>query len=836
MRFKLTVVMIFLTAFFSFAQQGDDWFQGRPIRGIVFDGLINVSPSELEGITAPFLNQNFSDELFWDILGRLYALEYFETITPSAVMANAAGTEVLLRFAVVEQPTVSRIIFVGNRSIRRNALLDTILLAPNSVATQIRLRLDEQAIINRYHEGGFPDVMVRTDVQPSGGNTVAVTFHIEEGEMIAIESFHFEGNTNFPDRTLQRQLSLRTRGLFQAGAFHEASLIADRHAIAQFYQDRGFIDAHVVDVVQEVRRDARGNNLMSITFNIYEGQMFTFGGVHFTGNHIFSDAQLSALVQSRVGEPANVRRIQADLMRVSGLYFEHGYIFNMIEPVPHQDREAGTISFNVFIVERGRAHIENIVVRGNQRTHDEVILREIPLQVGDVFSQARVMDGLRNLHNLQFFSAISPETPPGSVDSLMDLIINVEEMPTIDLMFGFSFSGSADPDTFPVSAMAQWNDRNFLGSGNTVGFQLNASFDTQSVSALHTYRWLFGLPFSASFDLTLEHTRRRAAMNNSAPFFRGDEPFAFPDGFNSFEEFENAFRIPPDQYLMPYNQWRLSLGIGTGYRWNTFLGILGVGGGTRIGMLRNTFDNDLYRPFDPVLRERNNMWTPALSLWTSVSLDRRDIFFDPTRGYYAFQRISWHGFLPAEQEHYIRTDTRLQWFHTLVDLPVGENWNFRAVLGLHTGLSFIFSQPTFDRPHVLEINQLAVDGMFIGRGWTSEFRRKGFALWDNWAEIRIPLAPGIIAWDFFFDAAGIKRTPSSLFTEFFADDGSLADSETFFMRFSVGGGLRFTIPQFPFRFSLARRFLYRDGAIQWAPGGIGGSGWDFVVSFALTTF
>jgi outer membrane protein insertion porin family len=831
MRLKLAVVLLFVTTFLAF---GDDWYQGKPIRRIVFDGLVNVSAFELDGITGPFVNRNFTDDIFWDILGRLYALEYFESITSSAVMADPAGNEVILRFSVVERPTVSRINFVGNRGIRRTDLLETILLRDGDVATQIRLRMDEQAIINRYQERGFPDVRVRSEIQSSGRSTVAVIFHIEEGEKIAIESFHFEGNSIFSSRTLQRQLSLRTRGIFQDGAFHEARLIADRHALAQFYHDRGYIDAHVVDVVQEIRRDERGNNLMTITFKIYEGRLYTFGGVTFQGNRIFSDEQLSALIQSRVGDTVNARRIQADLMRVSSLYFENGYIFNRIEPVPIQDPETGLLSFNMVITERGRAHIENIIVRGNLKTRDSVILREIPLQVGDVFSQAKVMDGLRNLYNLQFFSAITPETPPGSADSLMDLIINVEEQLTMELMFGFNFSGSADPDTIPISAMARWNDRNFLGSGNTIGAEVNAGFDTQSVSGLYTHRWVFGLPFSASFDLTFQHTRRTAAMNNTAPFFHGDEPFAFPDGFNSFEEYENAFKIPPDQFLMLYNQWRVSLGVGSGYRWNTFLGSLGLGGGFRVGMVYNSFDSERFRPFDPVLRERNNTWTPALSVWATGSLDRRDVFFDPSSGYYAFQRVSWHGIIPSEQEHYIRTDTRLQWFYTLFDLPVLDNWNFKAVFGIHTGLSFIFPKPMYDQPYILEASQLAVDGMFIGRGWTSEFRRKGFALWENWAEIRVPLAPGILAWDFFLDAAGIKRTPAALFTDFFADDGSLSDSNTFFMRFSLGGGFRFTIPQFPFRFSLARRFLYRDGKLDWVSGGLGG--WDFVVSFALATF
>jgi len=100
--------------------------------------------------------------------------------------------------------------------------------------------------------------------------------------------------------------------------------------------------------------------------------------------------------------------------------------------------------------------------------------------------------------------------------------------------------------------------------------------------------------------------------------------------------------------------------------------------------------------------------------------------------------------------------------------------------------------------------------------------------------------PGIIAWDFFFDAAGVKRTPWHLFNNFATDDGSYAGVDTFFMRFSFGGGFRFTLPQFPFRFSLAKRFLIRDGAVEWQTGGIGGSrtgrGLDFVVSFALSSY
>jgi outer membrane protein insertion porin family len=156
------------------------------------------------------------------------------------------------------------------------------------------------------------------------------------------------------------------------------------------------------------------------------------------------------------------------------------------------------------------------------------------------------------------------------------------------------------------------------------------------------------------------------------------------------------------------------------------------------------------------------------------------------------------------------------------------------VFGIHSGVSFILNQAFWDQNSPVPIedtNKLSVDGMFIGRGWNSEYRNRGLALWENWAEIRLPIAPNILAWDFFFDAAGVKETPQLFFSSFNIED----------MRFSFGGGIRFTIPQFPFRFSFAKRFRVLDGQFQWQRGAIWGdedpgSGVDFVISFAISTY
>ncbi|MDR1251732.1 MAG: outer membrane protein assembly factor BamA [Treponema sp.] len=830
-RFNMAVFLIMVTALAVSAQE-EDWYRGKPVRDIVFVGLRNVKASELEGIIEPYKGRIFDDNIVWELQGRLYALEYFETISPSAVRADSLGEEVILRFTVTERPIVSRINFEGNSGVRRNELLDVITIKTRDVINQSKIRMDEQAIINKYLEKGYPDVQVRSETRTGPDSTLLLVFFITEGEKISIREFRFEGNSVFSARTLRGQLSLRTRNLIYDGAFQEAKLISDREAITKYYHDRGYIDAAVIDVVRDISQDEKGNNNLVLTFRISEGRMYTFGGVTFEGNRIFSTDQLSKLVNSKVGETVNANRVEADLQRVAEIYYANGYIFNTIGRQENRDSAAGVVTYHIPIVERGRAHIEHIIVRGNVKTKSNVILREIPLEPGDVFSRTKVMDAMRNLANLQYFYNVVPDTPPGSTDSLMDLVFNVEEQPTTDIQFGLTFSGSADPNSFPISGMIRWNDRNLLGTGNQLGIEVNSSIvDSTSASVNYTHAWIFGLPLSGGFDFTAQYSKRLAAQNKTRSDFNGDETYAFPDGFSSYSEYERNNKRPPNEYLMEYEQWYLSLGFSTGYRWATFLGNLTLSGGVRTGLILNTYDNQLYRPFDPTLREENNKWTPKNSLWTSLSLDQRDIYYDPSNGFYVSQRLGAYGLLDYEREHYLRSDSRAEYFFTLFNLPVTEKWSFKSIFGVHSGLSLILKQPGREGnlPIIEEANKLAVDGMFVGRGWSGEYRNKGLLLWENWAEIRFPVVPNILAWDFFFDAAGVESIQGQYLDAFTIEN----------MRFSLGTGVRFTLPQFPFRFSFAKRFRVIDDQVHWEKGAIPlgdgpGSGIDPVISFALS--
>ena len=856
MRFRVFVLFLILVSAQSGFSQGtslegdENWYQGKPIRDIVFSGLKNISQSELDGLMNQFKGRSLDDSLFWEITGRLYALEYFDKIEPSTHRFTPAGNEVIIRFSVVERPVVGRINFVGNSGLRRTELADTVSSKINEIYNLAKVRVDIEAITNKYVEKGYPNASVTASEVQSGENAITLNFVITEGEKISITKIEFTGNSRFSNNALKGQLSLKAKSLINDGAFQEAKLLADREAITRYYHERGLIDAFVRDVTRSYDSDDKGTNLV-LTFLIEEGSEFRFGGVTFEGNIIFTTEQLEKLITSKTGDIVNMTRLEMDMQRVADLYFENGYIFNSISRTPDKNNQTLTLSYSVSIIERSRAYIENIIILGNNKTKTNVILREIPLEPGDVFSKTKVMEAMRNLYNLQFFSMIIPDTLPGSAESLMDLVFTLEEQPTTDIQFGLTFSGSADPNAFPISGLLKWNDRNIAGSGNELGAEINSSIlnsNTFAVNYLH--RWVLGLPLSLGIDVSANQSRRLAMMDNQPPFFHGpDEPGAFPDGFSSYEEYISRKKTPTRDYLMEYNQWYLSLGFSTGYRWSTLLGNIGVSGGIRFGILNNSYDNKLYRPFDPALRtgfDENNkaIWTPKNSFWFALSIDQRDIFYDPSKGYYIYERFGVYGLFRNEREHYLRSDTKVEYYVTLFDIPVTEKWSFKSVLALHTGLSAVLDQKQPGKRGVIPImedaNKLAIDGMFVGRGWSDEYSEKGLLLFDSWVELRFPIVRGILALDMFFDAAAIETEQGYYFMKKNAAGNRNFTLDNF--RFSFGGGFRFTMPQFPLRLSLVKCFKVEDGKVKWQPGNIFGDqadtgstkGLRLVLSFVMS--
>jgi outer membrane protein insertion porin family len=704
----------------------------------------------------------------------------------------------------VERPIITKINFSGNKEVRLAELREAVSLKEKDVFISAKVASDERTIRDLYLKKGFTDITVssRTEEEKNG---FQLTFTINEGASTIVSAITFQGNRIFTERVLKGQLVTKEAGFLRKGVFQEAQLEQDRQIILAYYQDRGYIDTAILDISREFTfNEEKNQNELAIVFRIQEGVQYTYAGTTFTGNVIFPTDRLQSLISLKPGDVFNQTKFQAGIMAVADLYYENGYTANSFVPEMEKDSDRRSISYNFTIAERPRSHIENIIIRGNNKTRDYVILRELPIESGDIFSKAKITNGLRNLFNLQFFSAIVPDIVPGSEENLVDLVLNVEEQSTVAVEFGLTFSGITAPDTFPVSLFLTYQDSNIAGTGKTGSVNTTLSPDQQSLTLGYGDSWLFGLPVDVSVSFGVTHK-----------YLTTIQDIYFPSGLE-------------ESYYMNYRQLDFSLSAGIGRRWFPEFAILRLAGGVSSSFLRNFYETDLYEPYDSTIADYASRWGLRNSFWTSFSLDDRDINYDPGKGWFASQYVSWTGLLPreikefGEKEFFLRTDTKGEIYFTLLNIPFTENWALKLVLAGLTTFSFQFPAYAEDenRDLIGETSKLYIDGMFIGRGWGSGNPKRGKAMWSSTVELRLPVVPGLLAIDGFFDAVALKPEPKDLFSNLSIND----------FRFSYGPGIRFSMPQFPLRLLFTWGFSYVDDKFTWRNGK---NDMQFVLSFNI---
>lgn len=774
----LPIVLFCLVLNISLYAQEEDpnWFWGKIITDISFEGLKNVKQSELVGVVSGFIEKKFTDENYADLVDRLYALEMFDDIEPYAKHDGKSNDRILLVFKVVERPIISKLTFSGNKKLRGNQLTSAITVKRGDIFSETKTLQDERALREFYLKKGFGDAVVshRTTETEDG---IELVFVVNEGGNTVIGEINFQGNTIVSERTLKRKITLKEVGFLKDGAFQRSTLEADKLAVASYYHDKGYIDAKVVDVLEESSfNEKKSRTELKLTFIVSEGAQYVYGGTTLSGNTIFDTDKLLSYIKLDVGKVFNQTKFQEGMQGIISLYAESGYMTNQYTPSEKKDAERKVISFAVEITERTRSHIENIIIKGNTKTKEYVIRREIPIQSGDVFSREKLMQGIRNLYNLQYFSSIIPEPVPGSEADLVDLVISVEEQSTTTLEFGMTFSAVSDPGEFPISLFAKWQNSNLKGEGRTISFGTNLSNTEQSVTTSYGQNWIYDLPIGFSTSLSFSHSTNealrlaldKAGMLSKTSFFQ-------------------------------YGTYAVSLGAALGRRWNPSFAILTVNGGINISIADNIYDEKINVPMDPTVNANANRLGLINSIWGSVSLDNRDLAYDPSRGWFVSEKLTWFGLIPkVEKEFFLRSDLKLEGYVTLFNIPVTEKWSFKSVLAAYTGLSWIHQVPG---TMLGDGNKLFIDGMFNGRGWSSAYNVRGKAMLSNQVEIRFPLFPGIIGIDGFFDAIVVKENFAKLFTDVHADD----------WYFSFGPGLRFLLPQFPLHLMWAWGFKYDKG-------------------------
>lgn len=776
------------------AQEDDDWMWNKPISKIEFEGLDNVRKSELSGIVSSFIDCDFNDEIFNDILDRLYAMDLFEDINPYALHDSKDANKVHLVFQVKERPLIRAITFTNNKKIRNGELREKIKIKTSDVYVEGKVLIDERTIRNYYLEKGYTSAVVThtSEVKPDG---VHINFDIQEGLNTVITEINFSGNTIVSAHTLKSKMKLKEVGFLRDGAFQTSLLEQDKLLILEYYNERGYIDAVIEDVnIVTTKNEDKQRDELSINFILKEGSQYIFTGLTVTGNQIFTTEKILGLNKLKTGAVYNQTKFQETMSAIYGLYNENGYMFNEYYPMPKKDVDRHEISFDLMIEEKTRSHIENVIIKGNTKTKEYVIRREIPIQPGDIYSREKVIAGYRNLMNTQFFSNAMPEQAQGSEQNLVDLIWNVEEQSTTTLQFGLTFSGATDPDEIPISGYLKFGNTNLFGEGKSISAGLNIASTEQSVEFSYGQNWIGNLPVSFETTLSISHTNGVALNNMWLPSMDLDQEY----------------------YYFNYEGLAFSLGTALARRWYYDYAILKLAGGINNSLTRYFYDQELFVPYDQGISTYAGRWGLLNSIWSSFSVDNRDIAYDPSKGWFASNRVGWYGLIPViEKEFFLRDDLKLEGYFTLLNLKVTEEWDLKLVLADYTGISAIFP---IGKSTVSDMNRVYIDGLFNARGWIDAYKTtRGLAMFSNRLELRMPIVPNMVGIDFFWDAAYVKDSVATL-PKFTLDD----------LYYSFGPGIRILMPQFPLHLMFTFKYKMEDNKFKWTD-----NPFQFVLSFNM---
>jgi outer membrane protein insertion porin family len=412
----------------------------------------------------PYLREAVDDDV-----RNLYKTGQFYNIR---VTDDITADGVVLTYILQGNPRLTEIKFEGNKKYKDAKLLKKVTSKTGEPMNESKLFTDAQAIQKMYEKAGYPGTTVTyvPAIDQYAGRAV-VTFKIVEAQKIKITDIEFVGAHAFPEKKLRKVIKTRRHWMFSwitgSGVFKQDQFEDDKEKLASFYHEKGYIDFEIKNV--EMLNPTP--KTMVIRFILSEGTQYKVGTVKFSGTTMFptnvvshafqlpeepkgNTSQHTAWLEQRTlnknfsmkdGDVFTPDGLNKDADAIKDFYGSKGYIDvtpgsrNLIvNKIPNT--ENGTMDLEFKVDEGQKSYIEKIEIRGNVKTKDKVIRRELTVAPGDVYDTVRVNTSKQRLEGLDYFSKVDARPESTDVPNRKNLVIGVDEKETGNLTLGAGFS------------------------------------------------------------------------------------------------------------------------------------------------------------------------------------------------------------------------------------------------------------------------------------------------------------------------------------------------------------------------------------------------------------
>ena len=439
--------------------------------------------------------QAYNKNIINEDVRNLYATGFFETVEAQR-NEEAEGTVVV--FKVKEKAVLRKITISGTRHIRKKNILDDIDIQEGSFVDEYKMQEAVRKIKDLYVNKGFSEVEVTYKLEPVGDkNEVKAEIAINEKGVLKVRSVKVNGNDSISTGRILKLMKTRKAWLLNRGIFKEDVLRDDIKRISDFYKLEGFSDVKV-----DIEADHKEKGVY-LTVNIQEGMRYYVGEIEIEGNEEISSSMLIAAMELEPGSVFSEQSVYMDSSRIREVYVDKGYIFAQIEPISFLNPETKKVDVTYKITENDIAYIEDIDIRGNIKTKDTVIRRELRVYPGDKFDGKKVKRSKERIENLGFFEEIRFGTEPGSKPDNVDLIVDVKEAKTGYFSFGAGYSSIDEFIGFVELRQRNFDYRNwstFTGAGQDLSLMFSLGTLTDRFQLSFTNPWIFNKPISFGFD------------------------------------------------------------------------------------------------------------------------------------------------------------------------------------------------------------------------------------------------------------------------------------------------------------------------------------------------
>jgi outer membrane protein insertion porin family len=385
---------------------------------------------------------------------------------------------------VKEYPIIEKISFEGNKKINNASLKEIIKLKSHETLSPTKIREIQQGLLEQYRKMGRYNASINPKIIRLDNNRVNLVFEINEGDASGIRKIVFIGNKNFSQSALRDAISSKIKRWYRFfvtdDIYDSDRLNQDKALLSRFYKEHGYADFKILSCTAELSSDKKG---FILTFSIKEGEIYKISDID-VKSHIekLDEKELKQKLLCKKGDRYNIVLVDTDLVALSKAAGAKGFASIKVIPIVNKEETKNTLGIVFHIMEEDKVYISKIVIKGNTRTRDHVIRREIPLQEGDAFNESLLSMAENNIRALGFFKTVDVNAIPDTNSPDRCVVqVNVEEQSTGQAVLSVSYSTATG-----FGAGVTYSESNFFGTGRSLSVSMNSGFQKVSDSGITT--------------------------------------------------------------------------------------------------------------------------------------------------------------------------------------------------------------------------------------------------------------------------------------------------------------------------------------------------------------